>query len=182
TQAVEVPAGGSGETGQVADLGHIDFPPGHGFVNGAAFFQEEAVAWEMIDLFAIHFVGGANLDIVRDTEHVKQHNGQLIDAPQARGVADGDGVEPPAPARPAGHRAEFAPLLPYTLTQAGGAVIELGGEGAATDPRRVSLDDADDPGQVAGRHARARPDPGRRAVGAGHERIAAMIDVEEASL
>src|SRR5439155_5294778 len=116
TETVEVTAGRSGKVGQLACLGDVKLPTRHGLVHGTAFFQEKAIAGEIVNVFALHFIAGANLEVIDHAEDVEQHDGQLIGAAQSRGVADGDGVEPAAAARPAGHGAELAPGLANAFT------------------------------------------------------------------
>src|SRR5262249_35409139 len=130
----------------------------------------------------VHFVSGANLQLIDDAENIEQHDGQFIDAAQRCRIANGDGVEPAATAWTASHRAVFSTALADTFADAGGAVIKLRRKWTAAYTGGVGFDDADDPRQVAGGYPRARPNPRCGAIGAGHEGIGAMIDIKQAAL
>src|SRR5262249_31344606 len=101
------------------------------------------------------------------------------DAAQVCRVAGGDGVEPAATPRSAGHRAVLAPGAANTFAD---AVVQFCGERPTAHSCRVGLDDTDDPIQVPGRYARATPQARDRAVRAGYIRIRPVIDIEQAAL
>ena len=89
------------------------------------------------------------------------------------------GVEPAGAPPPAGVGAELAAPLDQEVAD---AVEQLGRERPGADAGRVRLGDADDPVDVA------RPDAGAGAGAAGHrvrrghERIGAVVEVEEGGL
>ena len=62
------------------------------------------------------------------------------------------------------------------------SLVELGGEGARADPRRIGLDDADDSLQVTRAHTGTPADTARDRVARCHERICAVVEVEEGRL
>src|SRR5262249_62390112 len=100
-------------------------------------------------------------------------------AADRRRMPDGDGIDPPAGAGPAGHGPILLAPPPDPLA---GLIVLLGRERPATDSGRIGLDDADPAVDPAGRHAGPRRDARRAAVGAGHVGIAAVGDVQEGTL
>ncbi len=120
-----------------------------------------------------------DLQLVDSAQDVQEHDRQLGRPADPRGVANGDRVEPAATARPAGHRSVLLADAPDSLAD---RVVLLGRKRPAADAGRVGLDHADPAIDVPGRHARPRRDSGRAAVGAGHIRITAMIDVQQRAL
>src|SRR5688572_1577064 len=102
-----------------------------------------------------------------------------MDAGHLDRLADQDSIEPAAAALAPGDGSELAPALTEIFAP---FVLLLGRERAFPDPRGISLGDAE---HIADG---ARPDagPGRRlpghGVGGGHERIGAVVDIEERAL
>src|SRR5262249_56107313 len=96
-----------------------------------------------------------------------------------KGGGQGGGVEPAGAARPPGHGAELAAALPDETADIVGL---LGRERPLPHAGGVGLADAED---VADR-PRPKPRAGRGLggdrVGGGHERVGAVIDVEEGAL
>ncbi len=129
-------------------------------------------------------VAGADLDPLEPVEHVDLGQRDAGDPADRGRLAHEHRVEPAAAAFAPRHRSEFAAACPQPL--AGGPLWsiwgEFGREGAAPDPRGVSLDDAEH--EARRRRSGSAPRaarPGDR-VGRGDERIGPVIDVEQHAL
>src|SRR4029079_4921513 len=97
----------------------------------------------------------------------------------ARGVAQGDQVQPARAPRPPGGGAELAAALADLGAE---IVVELGRERAGADARDVRLGDAPDLVDVLRPDAGADARRARYRVRAGDERIRAVVDVEHRAL
>ena len=93
-------------------------------------------------------------------------------------MARGDRVEPAAAPRPAGGGAELAA---HAVEHVGDLGV-LGRQRPFADARGVGLHHADDAVHAVRRHARAGAGAARGGVRGGHERIGAVIDVQERAL
>src|SRR5690606_26959182 len=102
-----------------------------------------------------------------------------VDPRHLRDLPHQAGIEPAAAALAAGDRAEFIPALPDQLTD---LVVQLRRKWAGPNARRVGLADAkhiaDRPRSYAGASRRLRG----HGVRGRHERISAMVDVEQRAL
>src|SRR5262249_17887031 len=125
------------------------------------------------------FVGDANLDRRQTVEHIQLGDGQAVDAVDLHRAFECDQVDPAAAARTPGGRAEFVAAFAQRFA---GGVVEFGGKRAAADARRVRLADAEHVVDVARAHAGAGAGATDGGVGRGHERIGAVVDVEQRAL
>ena len=130
----------------------------------------------MVEGLATQPVAGADPDFLEAVEHVQFGERDAGDARHRHRLAHQHRIEPAAAALAPRHRAEFAPDRAEPLAD---RVVELGGEGTGADPGRVSLDDAEHEPRGRGAEAGARRGGPGDGVGGSHERIGAMIDVEQ---
>ena len=123
-------------------------------------------------------VGHAHLDAFHRVQAVQIRNGEVVNAVYHRGVARGHGIEPTAAAGPARGGAKFAT---HAVQQVGNHLV-LGRQRAFAHARRVSLHHAHYAVHTMRRHTRTRAGPTRRGVRGGHERIRAVVNVQERAL
>ena len=112
-------------------------------------------------------------------EHVELGERDFGEAVDPHRVAQRDPVEPAAAATAPGDGAELAADLDHALAD---LVVELGGERAAADPGDVRLGDTDDRSIAFGPIPDAGARTARRRVRRGHERVGAVVDVEQRAL
>ncbi len=112
-------------------------------------------------------------------KHVELRQRERGDPVQAHRVAQGDQVEPAAATLAAGRRAELGAQVAHAFLV---GAFDLGREGPLADAGHVRLGDADD--RVDPVRADPDADGGRAGDGArrGHERIGAVVEVEQRSL
>jgi hypothetical protein len=95
------------------------------------------------------------------------------------GVAHHDRVEPTGAAAAPGVRAELAAGRDEVIAD---VIEQFGGERARTDTGHVGLGDADDPRDVSGADTGAGARAAGNRIRRGHERIRAVIEIEERRL
>src|SRR2546430_11811999 len=134
---------------------------------------------EIIDLATIEAVSHTNLKFSQTIQDVELGQRQAVDPAGANALAHEHGIEPAAAPRPAGHGAEFAAALP---DQAADIVGLLGGEGSFAHPRRIGFADTEHVADRRWPETRARRCLRRDRIGGGHERVGAVVDVEEGPL
>src|SRR5262249_54894571 len=134
---------------------------------------------EVLEHLAAVAVGGADLDLVEAVEDVELGEGDPGNAGDLDRLPHHDGVEPAAATLAPGDDAELAAALAQALAD---RIGELGREGAAADPRRVRLGDAEHVSDGAGTDARARCRLARHRVRRCDIRVGAVVDVEHRSL
>src|SRR5205807_2635168 len=134
---------------------------------------------KIIDFTLVEAVTYANLDLIETVEDVELGQCQAVDAAGAHGLANQHGVEPPAAPAPARDGAELATAITEQLPD---IVVLLGRKWALSHPRRIGLADAEHVSDRAGTQTAAGRRLPRDRVGGGHERICAVIDVEEDGL
>ena len=132
-----------------------------------------------VDPPAVDLVGDAQLerrDAGQDVELVEHDAAHAV---HGDGIPQRHGIEPADPARPAGDRPEFV----AALGDAGpDLVVQFGRVRPGPDPRRVGLHHADDLVDLERPDAAARARAAGDRVGRGHERVAAVVEVEERAL
>src|SRR5207249_11065537 len=107
----------------------------------------------LVDL-AIVAVGDAHGDFLEAGQYIKLCQREAGDAADSYGMAHSHRVKPATAAWPAGGGAE---LDPFALSYFSLRAVQLGGKGAASDPRRVGLRGADDLVNMARPDTRAAP-------------------------
>ena len=117
-----------------------------------------------------------SVDAGQDVELVEHDAADAVDRDR---VAQRDGVEPADPARPAGGRPELVAALGDARAD---LVVQLGRVRPRADARRVGLHDADDLVDLERADAAAGARAAGDRVGRGHERVAAVVEVEERAL
>ena len=176
---LDVAFGGRREILVVPHVRDIRHPAGQRAINGDRPRQVVDVAGKVGRPLAVDFVGVADLEFFEAAQHVQQGDRDAVDAAQSRAVAGGDAVEPAAAARAAGDRAVFVADVANVLA---GRVVEFGDERPAADARAVRFDDADHLADGPLGNAAAVVHAAAGAVGAGHERERAMVEIEQAPL
>src|SRR4051812_18094889 len=124
-------------------------------------------------------VARAHLDRREAAEHVELRDDERSHRVDARRVLQRDQIEPSGAPRAAGRRPELAAALADLDPD---LVVELGRERARADARRVRLRDAPHLVDVAWTDAGADARRTRDRVRRGHERIRAVVDVEQRAL
>src|SRR6185503_164915 len=114
----------------------------------------------VLDL-AVEPIAGADLDLGQTVEDVELRQAETRDAVREHRAPQQHGVEPAAAPRPARRRTE---LVADRTQSPADVVVELGGERARTDARRVRLDDAEHVVDSARLDARARSGTADRSV------------------
>ena len=112
-------------------------------------------------------------------QHVELGHREVRQRVEPRGVAQGDEVDPADAAGAAGRRAVLAAGLAHRRAE---LVVELGRERAGADAGGVRLGHAPDLVEVLRAGARARGGARRDRVRRRHERIRAVVDVEQRAL
>ena len=134
---------------------------------------------QIIEQATVDPIAGADLYPLHPVEHVDLGERDPGHAADGHRLADQNRVEPAAAALATGDGTEFAPALAKSLPD---VVIELGREGARANAGGVGFYDPEHETRRAGASARAAPGcPGYR-VGRGHERVSAVVDVEQHAL
>src|SRR5436305_7973939 len=157
----------------------LTFPPFYGLVNRLDPCLRAGAGGKVLDFTAVETVADAHLDLVEAVQNIELGERQPIDSAGTRGLAAQPRIEPAAATWPPGHRAEFAPSL---AKAASNLVVLFGGERPLAHPRRVGLADAEHIIDRAGPHPAAGRGLPRHRVRRGHERIGAVVDIEQRAL
>src|SRR5262249_8251399 len=134
---------------------------------------------QAIDAMAVEFVADAHLDLGKAVEHVELREGDAVNACNLDRLPHQAGIEPAAAALAARVNPELLTALAELLAYLVGA---LGGEGARADARRIGLGEAQHVADGAGPHAGARGRLRGHGVGGRHERIGAVVHIEQGAL
>src|SRR5699024_4890435 len=126
-----------------------------------------------------HVVAGADRHLVDPGEDVELGQHDVGEAVDAHGVPDHQRVVPAAAAGAAGVHAHLAAGDLQVLAP---LVLQLGGARAGAPSRGVRRDDPDHAVDAGGAAAGARAGSARGGVGAGHERVGAVVDVQVGGL
>src|SRR5579862_3666622 len=124
-------------------------------------------------------IADANLDLIEAVEDVELRQGQAVDAAGPHGLPYQHRVEPAATSGPPGYDAEF--LAAFTQ-RASYFVLLLRRKRAFADAGCVGLADPEHVVDRAGAEPRSGRCLRRHRVRRGHERVGAVIDVEEGAL
>ena len=124
-------------------------------------------------------VADADPDALEPRQHVELRQREPFDPRGADGEPQRRKVEPAAAARPPGDRAELVAAL---AQQIAGRVAELGRERTAADAGRVALRDSQDGVDRGRADAQAGARAARRRRRRRHERIRAVVDVQQHAL
>ena len=137
------------------------------------------VGGEIIKRLVAELIAGADFDRVEPVQHVNLGERNAGDARHRDRLAHQHGVEPAAAALAARDGAEFMAALAEPLS---GIIVEFGRERPRPHARRISLGDAQH--ETDRRRAKAgatRRCSGNRVRGC-HERIGAVVNVEQCAL
>ena len=129
--------------------------------------------------FTIEFVGDADLDRVEGVEHVELGERDLRGRVEADRVTEHDHVAPTGATTTAGVRSVLVTDVDEGIAD---LVSELGGERSGTDTGRIGLGDTDDTVDVPRADASAGAGAAGDRIRRGHERIGAVIKIEEGGL
>ena len=124
-------------------------------------------------------IAGADLQRLEPAQHIELRDQDLGEAVQPRRVPSEAGVEPAAPALAACHRAQ---LLAADTQPFAHLVVELRRERSRAHPCDVGLHDAHHPVDPLGADAGAREGAAGDRVRGGHERVRAVVEVEQHAL
>ena len=127
----------------------------------------------------VGLVGHADPDRLQLVEDVQLGDGQLGQRVDPDGVAEHDGIQPArAPTTPGG-----GPVLMADVHEVVAHLVEqLGGERPCSHTRHVGLGDAYDPVDIPGTDAGTGAGAAGNRVGRRHERIGAVVQVQEGRL
>src|SRR5581483_6808275 len=168
-----------GQVGKFTHSAERSGPAVELLVDGLGALHDFGAGGEFRDQPVLVAVGGADRDFLEPGQHVElgeRDAGQTVHPDR---VAHPDGVEPAAAPGAPGGGAELFALAAQSV--AFGAV-DFGRERAAADPRRVGFRDADHLLDVLRSDARARAGAAGDRARRGHERVSAVIDVEQRPL
>ena len=159
--------------------GRASLPSRHPFVARSDLIEHGDVARKFGVHVAVVLVAGADRDAIERVEHVELRHRDVGQSVDPRRVAHHDGVEPAAAARAARRRAELVAEGTDALAH---RLVHLGRQRSRADARGVRLHHAEH-----GVDRRRRdPGPDRRAARCRaarcHERIRAVVDVEQRTL
>ena len=160
-------------------LGDVLGPAGEELVDRLGVVEAGLRHRHLVDPLAVDVVRDAHRDLVPAGQHVELGEHEVGDAVDACGVAGDRGVVPAAASGAAGRGAELGAVLAQLLAV---VVEQLGRERALADAGGVRLDDADDAGDLGRRDARAGAGAAGRRRRRGHERVGAVVDVEQRRL
>ena len=151
--------------------------------------QHRLLHGEVVVTHAVALVGHAHLDGVEGRKHIQLRESHIGEPVHLGGVAPDDGIEPAAAALAARGDAELmtggAQKLAVLRILTGAAVLgelQLRGEGALAHASDIGLLDAEHAVDGLGADAGTRGSAARAAAGRRHERIGAMVDVEQRAL
>ena len=128
---------------------------------------------------AVHIVGHADRNLLQAGQHIQLGDEQVGETVDAHGLACQHGIVPAAAAGAASVHTELA---------AGGAQVvahlieQLGREGAGTHAGGVRLLDTDYAGDAGRAHTRTHAGAAGGRVRGGHERVGAVVHVQEGGL
>ena len=162
-----------------AGLGDVLPPAGEVLVDRHGVVEVGLVDRHLVVAYAVDVVGHADRHLLEPGEHVELGEHEVGDAVDPSGVAGDHGVVPAAAARPAGRGAVLRADLAQVLT---GVVVQLGRERPLADAGRVGLHDPDHPVEPGRRDARAGAGAAGGRRGRRHERVGAVVDVEQRGL
>src|SRR5690606_14392750 len=167
------------EVAEAASPADVRLPAGQLFVYRLALVEDPLLAGELGEYLPLVPVGDRHLDGVERREDVElgqEEPGERVDA---RRITQRHQVQPATTSPPTCDR----PVLPAQLDHlVADLVVELGGERPGSHPGDVRLRHADDLVHCLGADARSDQCPAGRGVGGGHERICAVVDVEQGAL
>ena len=141
--------------------------------------QHRLVVRRVVVAHPAGLVTDADLDLVETVEDVEFGERDLGERVQPRRLAGHDGVEPADASTATGVGPELVPALDERLPD---LAVDFRGEGTGAHARDVGLGDADDRRDVARPEAGAGAGAAGDGVGGGHERIGAVVEVEEGRL
>ena len=151
--------------------------------------QHRLLHGEVVVTHAVALVGHAHLDGVEGRKHIQLREGHIGEPVHLGSVTPDDGIEPAAAALAARGDAELmtggAQKLAVLRVLTGAAVLgelQLRGEGALAHAGDIGLLDAEHAVDGLGADAGTRGSAARAAAGRRHERIGAMVDVEQRAL
>ena len=145
---------GHGCLGQILELATVlrrALPARQGLEDWMATGEVVGAAGEVIDPFAIQFVGHADLNLIEFIQHIQLGDGEAIEAVHLNGVATDHPVESSrASPAPAGGGSEFTAALRQLIVE---APAQFGRERPLTDAGGVGLGHTDDPVDQGGSHS-----------------------------
>ena len=170
------PRGGPGTHGPVAGGPPDVAPPSW---DGPDVTEGIWIAGHVVHLLALQAVPRAHGDRLERVQHVQFGHGEMRESIDADRIAYHHGIEPPAPARSTGGRAE---LRAHRTQALGQRLLRFRGQRAVTDTCGVRLHHAEHGIDHGRADARANGGATRRRVRRRDERIGAVIHVEQRPL
>src|ERR1700680_3341757 len=134
---------------------------------------------KIVDFPAIQAIANAHLDAVEPIKDIELGERNPVNAARPDGLPHKYRVEPPATPPPPCDRPELISAIPDQLTD---LIVLLGRERAVADPRRVGLANAEHVTDRVGPQPRADRSLCRNRVRGRHERISAVIHIEQGAL
>src|SRR5690606_17076437 len=134
---------------------------------------------QIVDALAVKFIGDADLDFVETIQNIKLCQRDSGDAGGTNRLANDHGIEPAAATLATRYHAKFMTLGAEELTD---FVVEFGRERTFANARRIGLGNAEYIANSCRTKARTGSSLTGNRVGGCHERIGAVVVVEQCAL